>query len=138
MTRQSPVNFKCKKGASVAVLAGAALFTAALAGCNNNSAVETAPNAPRPPATAPTGTPAATGSTKLTSGLAPLNYFLGPGGQVRVVDLTTGKTIASATAPLQAVITIDQAKGITVNTTVVKAGPLPAGHRYELWLDQPK
>jgi len=137
MTRQRHVSFKCKR--VITPLFGAALVAAAaIAGCTNNSTVETAPNAPRPVTSAPTGTPAVTGSTKLTSGPAPLNYFLGPGGPVRVVDLTTGKTIASATAPLQAVITIDQAKGVMVNTTVVKAGPLPAGHRYELWLDQTK
>jgi hypothetical protein len=136
MIKYRHVNFE-GKAVLLARLWGAALFAAVLAGCNN-SGVATAPNAPRPVTSAPTGTPAVTGSTKLTSGPAPLNYFLGPGGPVRFVDLTTGKTIVSATAPLQAVITIDEAKGITVANTLVKAGPLPVGHRYELWLDQRK
>jgi len=135
MTRHRHVNFE-RSRAATPLVAAALLFAAVLAGCSNSSTVETAPNAPRPVASAPSATPALSGSTRLTSGPAPLNYFLGPGGAVRVVDLTTGKTTASATAPLQAVITIDQAKGFTVGNTVIKAGPLPAGHRYELWLDQ--
>ncbi len=107
MTRHRHVNFE-RSRAATPLVAAALLFAAVLAGCSNSSTVETAPNAPRPVASAPSATPALSGSTRLTSG----------------------------PAPLQAVITIDQAKGFTVGNTVIKAGPLPAGHRYELWLDQ--
>jgi len=77
------------------------------------------------------------GATRLTSGPATLNYLLPAGGQIRVVDLATGKTVITATAPPQAVISIDDNKGVTVANKVVKPGPFPPGHRYELWLDHP-
>ena len=84
---------------------------------------------------APSATPQPTNSMKLASGPATLNYLLGAGGQIHVVDLDTGKTIATATAPLQAVITVDQSRGVIVANNVITAGPLPVGHRYEIWLD---
>ncbi|HEY7117689.1 MAG TPA: hypothetical protein VH475_13955 [Tepidisphaeraceae bacterium] len=82
--------------------------------------------------------PTTADATRLKSGPAPLNYMVGPGGNLRVVDATTGKTILTTTANPQSAISIDQAKGISINGTVVMHGPLPAGHQYELWLDKPK
>lgn len=121
---------------SIASIALFGLFAFTSPGCQNNGdgAVEVAPNAPKPVA-APKATPSATDSTRLKTGAAPLSYLLGPGGPIHIVDATTGKTVAKLTAAPQAVITIDETKGISVANIVVKAGPLPAGHQYELWLD---
>jgi hypothetical protein len=116
---------------SAIMLAAASLF-----GCQNSggSSTAAAPNAPTPQA-APTAVPSATDSTRLISGAAPLNFVLGGGGPIHVVDVATGKTIAKATAAPQSVIIVDDAKGITVANTVIKAGPLTPGHQYEIWLE---
>jgi hypothetical protein len=82
------------------------------------------------------GTSPAVDGTKLTAGPATLNYLLGPGGAIHIVDVTTNKTIAATTAPPQAVITVDQSKGVFVANQVITPGPLPTGHRYEIWLDR--
>lgn len=121
---------------AVAVLA--ALVVGVIVGCTNNDSGSggAAPNAPRPVTSAPSGTPVRTDATRLKEGPAPLTYMLGPGGSIRFVDTDTGKTVATTTAPQQAIISIDEAKGISVANKIVKAGPLPAGHRYELWLDR--
>jgi len=115
----------------------ALILSGALVGCNNNgssSGPAAAPNAPKPVA-APTASPSATASTKLKSGPAPLTYVVGPGGAVRIMDTAITKPVVQVTAAPNAVIMIDQAKGISISNTVVKAGPLPAGHQYEIWLD---
>jgi hypothetical protein len=106
----------------------------ALCGCRNKNN-DTTGGVSRSVGAAPSGAPLPTDSLKLASGTANLNYLLGSGGQIHVVDLDTGKIIATATAPIQAVITVDQSRGVIVANKVVKAGPLPTGHRYEIWLD---
>jgi hypothetical protein len=123
-----------KSIATFALLVAGALF-----GCQNNGSggsADASPNSPKPVGT-PTATPAATNSIKLKSGGAPFTYVVGPGGPLHIVDATTGKTVVSkVVAAPNAVVMIDDAKGISIANTVVKAGPLPAGHQYELWLDQ--
>ncbi|MDB5322721.1 MAG: hypothetical protein JWN40_4352 [Phycisphaerales bacterium] len=118
---------------SIAPLLALAL-TAALPGCRNKNNSDTT-GVSRSVGAAPSAAPLPTDSTKLAAGPATLNYLVGPGGPIHVIDLTTGKTIATAVAPVQAVIVVDQTKGVIVANKVVKAGPLPAGHRYEIWLD---
>ena len=108
-------------------------LTIALAGCRNNSSSNTGVS--RSVGAAPSAAPLPTDALKLATGPANLNYLLGSGGQIHVVDLDTGKTIATATAPQQAVITVDQSRGVIVANNVITAGPLPTGHRYEIWLD---
>jgi hypothetical protein len=109
-------------------------LTAALAGCRNNNNSDTG-GVSRSVGAAPSGAPLPTDAVKLATGPASLNYLLGAGGAIHVIDLTTGKTIATAIAPTQAVITVDETRGVVVANQVVKAGPLPTGHRYEIWLD---
>jgi hypothetical protein len=65
-----------------------------------------------------------------------LSFILGPGGPVRIVDITTGQTVVTATAPVQATIKVDAAQGISIANQTLTPGPLPAGHRYEVWLDR--
>ncbi len=107
----------------------------AFTGCRNKNNSDTTGGVSRSVDAAPSGAPLPTDSLKLATGPASLNYLLGSGGAIHVVDLTTGKTIATAVAPTQAVITVDESKGVVVANKVVKAGPLPTGHRYEIWLD---
>jgi hypothetical protein len=109
-------------------------LTIALAGCRNKNNSDTT-GVSRSVGAAPSAAPLPTDSLKLATGPANLNYLLGSGGQIHVVDLDTGKIIATATAPQQAVITVDQSRGVIVANKVVTAGPLPTGHRYEIWLD---
>jgi hypothetical protein len=109
-------------------------FAAAFAGCRNKNNSDTS-GVSRSVGAAPSGAPLPTDSTKLATGPATLNYLLGAGGPIHVIDLTTGKTIATAVAPTQAVIIIDESRGVVVANKVVKAGPFPTGHRYEIWLD---
>lgn len=118
------------------IVALALMLAGAVAGCHNNGSggsTEAAPNAPKPVAPA-TAAPSATDSTKLKSGAAPLSYLVGPGGPIRIVDTTANITTKVTAAP-NAIVTIDEAKGISVSNTVVKAGPLKPGHQYEIWLD---
>jgi hypothetical protein len=109
-------------------------LTIALAGCRNKNNSDTT-GVSRSVGAAPSAAPLPTDALKLATGPATLNYLLGSGGQIHVVDLDTGKTIATANAPMQAVITVNQSKGVVVANKVIKAGPLPTGHRYEIWLD---
>jgi hypothetical protein len=109
-------------------------ITTALVGCRNKNNSD-ATGVSRSVGAAPTAAPSPTDSTKLAAGPATLNYLVGPGGSIHVIDLDTGKTIATAVVPPQGVVTVDQGKGVLVANKVVKAGPLPTGHRYEIWLD---
>jgi hypothetical protein len=121
------------------VPATALLFAAAaiMTGCQNNKTDTTvaAPNAPKPVA-APTASPVPTDSTRLKSDNAPFTYVVGPGGNIRLVDVNTNKVILTTLAPPNAIVSVDDTKGVTVANTLVKQGPLPAGHKYELWLDK--
>jgi hypothetical protein len=109
-------------------------IAAALVGCRNKNNSDTA-GVSRSVGAAPSGAPLPTDSLKLAAGTATLNYLVGPGGPIHVIDLNTGKTIATTVVPPQGVVTVDQSKGVIVANKVVKAGPLPTGHRYEIWLD---
>jgi hypothetical protein len=120
---------------SIGILA--LLSAGALAGCNNggsSSSAGAAPNAAKP-VDAPKATPSVTDSMKVKSGAAPLSYLVGPGGPLHIVDATAGKTVAKVTAAPNAIIAIDETKGIWIANKLVVAGPLPAGHQYEIWLD---
>jgi hypothetical protein len=122
------------------VFLGAALVLQ-LAGCRSvksDSVVATAPGGDAPRTDVPTapraGAQAPPDGVRLKSAIAPLNYMVGPGGALTIYDATDNKTIVTTTAPTQAIVTIDDAKGISVANVVVKPGPLPRGHRYELYL----
>ena len=74
--------------------------------------------------------------TLVKSGGAPMNFRLGSAGTLRVIDTTANDTVVvTAPVPAGANVNINDAKGVTINGTIVKPGPLPARHRYALWLD---
>ena len=118
-------------------IALATLFASlTLIGCNSaksgnlNAAAPTTnrTDQPRSPRTA---TPA---GARLKSAVSPINYLVGPGGSLTFFDVTDDRIVATAAAPTQALVLIDDEKGIVVANTLVKKGPLPRGHRYEIWL----
>jgi hypothetical protein len=119
---------------TAAALAATLFAGAALVGCRNRGSSDSTTASVSRSLGAPTPVP--TGATKLTSGPAPLNYMLGSGGDIRVVDLDTGLNIASTNAPPQSVITVQETTGVSVANKTVTPGPLPKGHRYEIWLDR--
>jgi hypothetical protein len=124
-----------KRIAATAILAAALV---AAAGCKNNGSSSNAPagaNSPTPVG-APAPNPVNPNAARLRSGNAPINYLVGPGGKLRVVDATTGKDIAKVLAPPQSTLTVDPARGVLLGTTTLTKGPLPANHKYEIWLDK--
>jgi hypothetical protein len=118
---------------------GVLALVVGVAGCNTvktDSVVATGPQAPRTDVpTAPrAGTQAPPEGVRLKSSISPINYLVGPGGALTIYDATDMKTVVTTTAPTQAIVTIDDDKGVRVANVVVKPGPLPKGHRYELYL----
>lgn len=78
----------------------------------------------------------ATLGTLVKSGGAPLNFRISSAGVLRILDTTDNNALVVSTAiPSASNVNIDSAKGVTVNGNVVKAGPLPAQHRYALYLN---
>jgi len=78
----------------------------------------------------------ATLGTLVKSGGAPLNFRISSAGTLRILDTTDNNALVVSTAiPSASNVNIDPAKGVTVNGNVVKAGPLPAQHRYALYVN---
>ena len=79
----------------------------------------------------------ATLGTLVKSGAAPLNFRISSAGVLRILDTTdnANSLVVSTAIPASSNVNIDQLKGVSVNGTVVKAGPLPAQHRYALYLN---
>ena len=78
----------------------------------------------------------ATLGTLVKSGGAPLNFRISSAGILRILDTTDNNALVVSTAiPSASNVNIDPAKGVTVNGNVVKAGPLPAQHRYALYVN---
>ncbi len=76
------------------------------------------------------------GSMRLISGAAPLQYMLTSGGVVRVVDVTANEQLLKGPVPPQTMIRIDPKTGLSAGKQNIIPGPLPQGHRYEIWLDR--
>jgi hypothetical protein len=78
----------------------------------------------------------ATLGTLVKSGGAPLNFRISSAGTLRILDTTDNNALVVSTAiPSASNVNIDSARGVTVNGNVVKAGPLPAQHRYALYVN---
>lgn len=71
----------------------------------------------------------------VAQGSTPLAFIFATGGPIRVVDLTSGVTIASATVANQTLVRVDDRNGVIVNKVTVAPGPLPAGHQYAIYSD---
>ena len=137
------MNKPIQRGTWLALMMLATGLLSAAGGCENGKSgsggAAPAGGVAAEPGSAPSGKPTQFGTVRLIPAkTAPLTYMLGSGGEIRVVDADTQKVIVTTTAPPQAVIVVDQAAGVSVANTVVKPGPLPAGHKFELWLNTNK
>jgi hypothetical protein len=77
-----------------------------------------------------------TGGQKVKDGPAPLQYMFAAGGNVRVMDATTGKQVARAEVEPNTMLRVDQKAGVRAGDKELVRGPLPANHEYEIWLDR--
>lgn len=74
-------------------------------------------------------------STLLDAGLPPLVYLCDGGGAIRIVNATTRQTVLRTTVEPRTIISVDPKAGILVGGEKLARGPLPQGHRFEIWLD---
>lgn len=73
--------------------------------------------------------------TLLTEGAAPLYWSAAPGQNLRIVDLDTNEIVLRMNMAENAIVAIDSKAGILVGGEKRVPGPLPAGHRYQIWLE---
>lgn len=68
-------------------------------------------------------------------GAAPLYYLVETASQLRIADATNGKDLGQFMAPGRTIVAIDEAVGVRVGDQTVLRGPLPANHRYAIYLE---
>lgn len=73
---------------------------------------------------------------KLKDSLAPIHFVVTQGGAVTVRDATAAKNLAHGTVAPSTDISVDTVTGVKFGNKVMKQGPLPADHRYQILLDQ--
>jgi len=71
-------------------------------------------------------------------GTLPLVYLVETESPVRVVDLKTGRPLASGTIPRRSIVRIDSVGGVHFGSAHVLAGPLSPDHRYAIFIDPPE
>ena len=110
----------------------------------SGGATEAAPAPVQSPAAAPppyqgagwqTTALGGSGPVAVKEGAAPLIYLVEAGGAFRVHDQTDRRDLARARAPGRTVIRVDARKGVVFGGETLLAGPLPADHRYAIYLD---
>ena len=74
---------------------------------------------------------------KVKDGRAPLQYNFAAGGNVRVVDATTGKEVVRTHVGPNTILRVTPA-GVFANDEQLNRTewPLAADHQYEIWLDR--
>jgi hypothetical protein len=120
---------------TILVTATLLIATVGIIGCNSQSTgggVNTQASVSGTPPQPPTSS----GSMRLISGAAPMQYLLASGGPVRIMDITTGKQVVKTDVPPQSMIKIAENTGVWVGDNRVMVGPLEPGHQYEIWLDR--
>lgn len=73
---------------------------------------------------------------KLKDSLAPIHFVVTQGGAVTVRDATAAKIVARGAVAPSTTISVDTVAGVKFGNKVMKQGPLPADHRYQILLDQ--
>jgi len=68
-------------------------------------------------------------------GPAPLVYMVESATSIRVVDMDSGATVASAFAAAHSIVSIDESAGVRVGADQLVKGPLPAGKTYGIYLE---
>jgi hypothetical protein len=79
--------------------------------------------------------PLGAGPVVVKEGPAPLVYMVESSGAFRVHDLTDNKDLARAEALGRTIIRVDARAGVAIGRETLLAGPLPADHRYAIYLD---
>jgi hypothetical protein len=74
-------------------------------------------------------------SVAVVEGPSPLAHIFDIGGPVRVVDLTSNIRLLSTDVPARTLVRVDDRNGVTVGLENLVPGPLPAGHRYGIFVD---
>lgn len=87
---------------------------------------------PVTPPTTPTAVP--TNYDVIRRGNAPISYVIGPSARIVLFDITRNQQILSRSVQPQTLLEVESAAGVSINGTVVVAGPLPATSVYELRL----
>jgi hypothetical protein len=116
---------------TTAILALCTLLTACQSdgsggGGNTQASVGTTPT-PAPPQN----------TSKVKDGRPPLQYNFAAGGNVRVIDATTGKEIVRTRVAPNTVLHVNT-DGVFANDQRLNRTewPLAADHQYEIWLDR--
>lgn len=73
-------------------------------------------------------------ATPVIEGPAPLMYITQGPGIFRVVDRTTGETLAEMFAKGRTVLRVDDRYGVVFGTETLLKGPRPPGHKYAFYL----
>lgn len=70
----------------------------------------------------------------VAAGPLPLLYIFPQASSVRIVDETLGQDIAQGAVDAQTLVRIDAKKGVLFGQRAIAGGPLPASHRYGIYL----
>ena len=68
-------------------------------------------------------------------GSAPLFYLVESAATVRIVDMTSKRDLVVAPAGRRSLVSVDADAGIKVAGSTMRPGPLPADHRYGIFLE---
>jgi hypothetical protein len=68
-------------------------------------------------------------------GPSPLIYIVDTAAMVRIVDATTGEDMLKVPVPAHTVVAVNAASGIQIGGATMKLGPLPADHRFAIYLE---
>ena len=116
-----------------------ALLLIALTASSGCQSPNTGGGGPQASVGAPTTpAPAASqGSQKVKDGRAPLQYNFAAGGDVRVVDATTGKELVRTRVAPNTILRVSP-DGVFANHEKLNRTewPIAADHQYEIWLDR--
>jgi hypothetical protein len=126
-----------------ALLAVFALFFA-LSGCKagakkqqQQATAQPPPEVPKPQETW-TDTPMAVPVQPVSpvkQGTLPLVYMVETATMVRVADLDSGQDLLRMPVAARTVVAVDPHVGVRVGSATMKLGPLPAEHRYAIFLE---
>ena len=72
--------------------------------------------------------------TTVTQGAAPLVYLAQSGGLFTVLDVTSNQELCRTTVGAKQIISIDSSRGVRINETVIRPGPLSSDHKYSIVL----
>jgi hypothetical protein len=76
-------------------------------------------------------------STPVQEGEPPLAYRVESNVTIRIVDTTANQPIAMQAMKAGEFVAVTQDNGVVMGDERVVKGPLPEGHRYEIYVEQP-